>query len=341
MAVDKEVQAEAWNLAFCFIKQSAVVAALELDIPDILEKHGAPMPLSELSAASGCPPDPLYRLMRFLIFHGIFKKTNDPLSPSVNYAPMSLSRLFTRDELGDYVMMQSSAQFRSPVGLTGEALKTGTPFYLKSITGEDSWSDPAYVSHIRAFTNGMNAHARYTAAAIISNHPAAFDGIHSVVDVGGRHGVALGELVEAFPWVRGIAFDLPDVVADAPPRKGMEFVGGSMFESVPTADAVMLMWVLHDWGDKACVEILKKCKEAIPVERGKVMIVEAIIEEDGEGGDEFAGARLSLDMLMMAVTAHGKERSYKEWVHLLNEAGFSRHTVKNIKTLVSVIEAYP
>lgn len=343
MAVDNEVQvhAEAWNLAFSSIKQSAVVAAVELEIPEILEKHGGPMSLSELSAASGCPPEPLYRLMRFLIFHGIFKKTNEPLSPSVSYAQTPLSRLFTRDALGDYVMIQGIPQLRSPVCLTGEALKTGTPLFLKSnIAGEDSWSDPAFGLHVRAFTNAMNAHARFTAAAIIRNYPAAFDGIQSVVDVGGRHGVALGDLVEAFPWVRGIAFDLPDVVADAPPRRGIEFVGGSMFESVPTAEAVMLMWILHDWSDKTCVEILKKCKEAIPAERGKVMIVDAIIDEDGEG-DEFAGARLSLDMTMMAVTAQGKERSYKEWEHLLNEAGFSRHTVKNIKTVVSVIVAYP
>lgn len=342
MVVDKEVQvlAEAWNHAFSYIKPTTLVAAAELEIPDILEKHGGAMSLSELSAASGCPPEPLYRLMRFLIFHGIFKKSDEGSSPSVYYAQTSLSRHFTRDKLGAYMVMQGSPPSRSPVGLSGEALKTGTPLYLKSIDGEDSWSDPAYGFHTRAFTDAMTAHARVTSAAIISNYPEAFDGIRSVVDVGGRHGVALGELVEAFPWVRGITFDLPEIVAEAPPREGIEFVGGSMFESVPKADAVMLMWILHDWSDKACIEILKKCKEAIPADSGKVMIVDAIIDEDGEG-DEFVGARLSLDMIMMAVTAQGKERTYKEWVHLLNEAGFSSHTVKNIKTVESVIEAYP
>ncbi|KAK1325042.1 Tabersonine 16-O-methyltransferase [Acorus calamus] len=37
-----------------------------------------------------------------------------------------------------------------------------------------------------------------------------------------------------------------------------------MFERVPSADAVMLKWILHDWGDEDCVKILKRCKEAIP-----------------------------------------------------------------------------
>ncbi|KAL0281849.1 UNVERIFIED_CONTAM: 3'-hydroxy-N-methyl-(S)-coclaurine 4'-O-methyltransferase 2 [Sesamum angustifolium] len=50
-----------------------------------------------------------------------------------------------------------------------------------------------------------------------------------------------------------------------------------MFESVPKADAVMLMWILHDWSDSLCIDILKKCKEAVPAETGKVIIVEAVI----------------------------------------------------------------
>nr|K0I986.1 RecName: Full=Flavonoid 6-O-methyltransferase 6; Short=ObFOMT6; AltName: Full=Ladanein 6-O-methyltransferase; AltName: Full=Scutellarein-7-methyl ether 6-O-methyltransferase [Ocimum basilicum]AFU50300.1 flavonoid O-methyltransferase 6 [Ocimum basilicum] len=336
MAVDKEVQlhAQAWDHALSYIKPTALDAAVELEIPDILEDHGGPMSLSELSAATGCPREPLYRLMRFLIFHGIFTKSDDC------YAQSPLSRLFTRENLGLYMLMQATPATRSPAGLSGEALKTGTPLYLKSIRGEDSWNDPAYGFHMRAFTNAMTAHSRLTAAAIVTNYPTAFDGVRSVVDVGGRHGMAIGRLVEAFPWVRGITFDLPEIVADAPPLKGVDFVGGDMFKSVPKADAVMLMWILHDWSDDKCIEILKKCKEAIPTSTGKVMIVDAIINEEGEG-DEFSGARLSLDMIMMATTTQGKERSYKEWVHLLNKAGFSKHSVKNIKTIEFVIDAYP
>lgn len=96
---------------------------------------------------------------------------------------------------------------------------------------------------------------------------------------------------------------------------------------------------MHDWSDEACIEILKKCKEAIP-ESGKVMIVDAIVDEEGEG-DDFAGARLSLDLIMMAVMARGKERTYREWEHLLKEAGFRKLVVKNINTIEYVIEAYP
>ncbi|KAF3963319.1 hypothetical protein CMV_012273 [Castanea mollissima] len=50
---------------------------------------------------------------------------------------------------------------------------------------------------------------------------------------------------------------------------GVENVGGDMFESVPKADAAFILWVLHDWADKECIQILKKCKEAIPEDKGK------------------------------------------------------------------------
>ncbi|KAL0349279.1 UNVERIFIED_CONTAM: Acetylserotonin O-methyltransferase [Sesamum angustifolium] len=146
-------------------------------------------------------------------------------------------------------------------------------------------------------------------------------------------------LVKAFPWIKAINFDRPEVVSEAPPIDGIEHVGGDMFESVPKADAVMLMWILHDWSDTLCIDILKKCKEAVPADTGKVIIVEAVIDE--EGGDEYTGARLAIDMAVMAATINGKERTTKEWGQLLDAAGFKRHNIKRMKAIESVIEAYP
>lgn len=104
-----------------------------------------------------------------------------------------------------------------------------------------------------------------------------------------------------------------------------------------------LQWVLHDWADEACINILKKCREAVPVDTGKVIIVDAVLDEDDEEPrDELSGARLLLDMTIMIGTANGKERTAKEWAKLIEAAGFTRHTINHIKaTIESVIEAYP
>jgi len=100
-----------------------------------------------------------------------------------------------------------------------------------------------------------------------------------------------------------------------------------------------LQWVLHDWGDNECIQILKKCREAIPEDKGKVIIVEAVIEEAET--DKLTDVRLALDMIMMAHTNTGKERTFKEWGFVLEKAGFSRYTVKPIPAPQCVIEAFP
>ncbi|TYH78163.1 hypothetical protein ES332_D04G206400v1 [Gossypium tomentosum] len=179
-----------------------------------------------------------------------------------------------------------------------------------------------------------------SARATIEGCPEVFDGVESLVDVGGGNGTTLSLLVKAFPWIRGINFDLPHVVAVAPKSGSIENVGGDMFMSIPNADAAFLMWILHDWDDEECIKILKKCREAIPEDKGKVIIVEAALEEDKED-DELGFVGLMLDMAMMAHTDKGKERTLKEWSYVLRQSGFTRFTVNPICAVQSVIEGYP
>lgn len=73
-----------------------------------------------------------------------------------------------------------------------------------------------------------------------------------------------------------------------------------------------------------------------------MIIVDAILDEDDEEDrDELSGARLLLDMTIMMASAQGKERTAKEWAKLIEAAGFRRHTIKHMKAIESVIEAYP
>ena len=71
--------------------------------------------------------------------------------------------------------------------------------------------------------------------------PGLFDGLSSLVDVGGGNGTTIKLLVKACPWLQGINFDLPHVVSVAAEISGVEHVGGDMFESVPKADAAFIL----------------------------------------------------------------------------------------------------
>lgn len=97
-------------------------------------------------------------------------------------------------------------------------------------------------------------------------------------------------------------------------------------------------WVLHDWNDEECINILKNCKEAIPKNTGRVIIIEAVIDEKE---DNFSDIRLMLDLVMMAHTKKGKERTREEWTYIINAVGFSRYTITPIQAIQSVIQCFP
>ncbi|KAL8479457.1 hypothetical protein ACS0TY_026375 [Phlomoides rotata] len=339
--MEKEAQArvDVWKYALGFTEMRVIKCVVELGLPDVLESHGSPMTLSELSSAVGCPEGGLHRILRCLTHKGIFRKETNPVQSPVQYAQTPLSRLLTRDNMGPFVLVQAG---RSQFGLSAKDLRAGKGSGTAPASTEDEmWSqDNVWCS--KTSQQFLASHAKAATRAVIDNWPESFRGVSSLVDVGGRGGTAVGMLVKAFPWIRGMNFDLPHVVSEAPLLDGVEHVGGNMFEKIPQADAVMLMWILHDWSDELCIEILKKCKEAVPKDGGKVIIVDAVIdEEEEEGRDEYTGARLAMDMTIMSATVNGKERTAGEWTQLINVAGFSKHAIKHMPAIDSVIEAYP
>ena len=74
-----------------------------------------------------------------------------------------------------------------------------------------------------------------------------FSGIQTLVDVGGGNGSNIAHILQQYPEMQGILFDLPHVVERAQPHieaaglsERCEIVGGNFFESVPgNADACM------------------------------------------------------------------------------------------------------
>lgn len=106
---------------------------------------------------------------------------------------------------------------------------------------------------------------------------------------------------------------------------------------------IELQWILHDWDDEECIKILKKCKESIPKSGGKVIIIEAIIEaEKGEKKNKkLSDVGLMFDLVMMAHTNRGKERTAQEWAFLIHQAGFTTHTITPIQAIQSLIQCFP
>ena len=71
----------------------------------------------------------------------------------------------------------------------------------------------------KVFNAGMSGHCTVSMKKLLKIYR-GFDGLKVLVDVGGGVGASLSMIVSAHPSVKGINFDLPHVIADAPSFPG-------------------------------------------------------------------------------------------------------------------------
>jgi hypothetical protein len=169
-----------------------------------------------------------------------------------------------------------------------------------------------------------------------------FSVLRSIVDVGGATGNMLAHILQRHRGPRGVLFDLPHVVADAPAllearevTDRVSIESGSFFERVPAGhDAYILSHIIHDWDWDQCQMILRNCRAAIEPD-GRLLIVEMVLPE----GDTPHPGKM-LDMMML-VGPGGQERTPSEYVELLRPAGFELSRVVATASAVSVVEALP
>ncbi|EAZ15132.1 hypothetical protein OsJ_30546 [Oryza sativa Japonica Group] len=191
------------------------------------------------------------------------------------------------------------------------------------------------------FNTAMVEDSRVAMDIILKESCGVFQGISSLVDVGGGHGAAAAAIATAFPNIKCTVLDLPHIVAEAPTtHSNIQFVGGDFFEFIPAADVVLLKYILHAWQDDDCVKILRRCKEAILARDagGKVIIIEVVV---GIGPKEIVPKEMQIlfDVFMMYVD--GIEREEHEWKKIFLEAGFSDYKITPVLGARSIIEVYP
>lgn len=91
----------------------------------------------------------------------------------------------------------------------------------------------------KVFNRGMSDHSTITMKKILDIYK-GFEGLNTLVDVGGGVGATINMIVSKHPTIKGINFDLAHVIADAPEYPGVVHVGGDMFASVPKGDAIFM-----------------------------------------------------------------------------------------------------
>lgn len=158
-----------------------------------------------------------------------------------------------------------------------------------------------------------------------------------VCDVGGGDGALLSVLLAEHEQLDGIVFELPEVAARVPVRPRLGASAGDAFEAVPSGfDTYLLVNVLHDWDDVAAERLLRNVARALASDEaadgqvptplpGRVVIVES--EAHSRPREDLA---IRADLLMLALTPGGRERTVEEFTALAARAGLRRQQVRRL-----------
>ena len=173
-----------------------------------------------------------------------------------------------------------------------------------------------------------------------------FQGVRTLMDVGGGSGQMLKAILKAHPAMSGVLFDLPHAlqiaeisITEARLKARCRLLNGDFFHSVEHgADAYMLKSVLHDWNDDKCLVILRNCRRATS-ENSRLLIIEQMLPDRLMVSAEHQS--LMRSDLNMLVAFGGAERTEAELRMLLQTSGFVTTRILPLGATFTLIEAAP
>lgn len=324
----------AMQLGTCCVFPMVLKSVIELDVLDIIAQAGPAAHLSPSEIASHLPtqnpdaPSMLDRMLRLLAAYSVIQCSHRTLPDGKVerlYGLTPVCKFLTKKKgeglsLASQALMNMDEVFmQSWFHLDKTVLQGGIPFNnrfgmpLFEYLGSD-------LRFSKIFHTAMSDLTSINVKKFVETYK-GFDGLTSLVDVGGGIGTQLHMIVSKYPHIRGTNFDLPEVVENAPTYQGVQHVGGDMFESVPKGEAILIKGVCHNWNDEECVKLFKNCNEALP-ENGKLILAEYLLPEvvDSSAGTKIA---VDMDMLMLTLVNNGKERTKEEFEALGKAAGFN------------------
>nr|XP_043622355.1 isoflavone 7-O-methyltransferase-like isoform X2 [Erigeron canadensis] len=327
-----EAQAHIYGHFFKYATSMSLGCALELGIPDIIHNHEKPITIQELVSKLNLPITKtfhLQRLMRLLVHSNFFSITKfhdqEDKVEKQGYGLTVSSKLLLKN---------ARRWFRGSESTVFETAH-GTPIW------EFANKNPGFNG---LFNDAMASDSKMM-SLVVENCKEIFQGVDSLVDVGGGTGLNAKILLEAFPHMTCTVFDLPHVVVDMNDTTNLKYVGGDMFSSIPSANAIFFKHVFHNWSDENVLKILKRCREALQLEgddernKGKLVIIDMVVDENHDR-HEITNTKLVFDILMMVLVT-GRERTEGEWEKLFLEAGFNRYRITPICGLRSLMEVFP
>ena len=313
----------------------AVSSIAELGVADLISA-GQPQPVEYLASATKTHEPSLYRILRFMAGHGLFRETGNR-----HFDHTPLSAALRSDAPGSY---RAAAQlfhhiFAAWDGLD-HSIHTGEPGFTKVFGAPVFNYIPMHPELGPVFDAGMTSMNFYETSAMLDAYD--FSGISVLADIGGGNGSLISAVLARYPEMTGMLFDLGHVVGRA--QENLKAAGlanrcsvieGSFFETIPAgADAYLFRHIIHDWTDEQSIQILGHCRNVIPA-NGKILIVDCVVPAGN-------APSLSKDMdIIMLTYPGGQERTEAQFRALLKASGFELKSITPTTSMISVVEGKP
>lgn len=244
-----QAQALIWNFSFNYMKSMSLKCAIELGIPDIIHNHGQSVTLSKLIESLPVHPSKthcIHRLMRLLVLSGFFakEKGDHQTQREEKYSLTPASRLLLKDEpcrLAPIFFTQFEQEFQQPNLFLSTWLQNSDDSAFETFHGMAFWDFVSQNPRFQSLFNGeMVSDSKLMAQIMVKDCKKVFEGLRSLVDVGGGTGTMGKAIAKTFPHMKCTVFDLPHVVANLQGTENLNFFGGDMFQGIPPANALML-----------------------------------------------------------------------------------------------------
>ena len=317
-----------------FIVSRTIYVAAKLGLADQLAS--GPKSAAELAGPMQVHAPSLHRLMRTLASLGVLTERTE--------------QRFALTDLGEALKTGAPGSARSTVIYSGSpAAQSGWDYLGYSVeTGKPGFEKAQGVSVFEYLAQHPEEASLFSEmmVGLHSQEPPAvaaaydFSVCKTIIDVGGATGNLLAAILSHHAGPRGILFDRPHVVTDAPTllaAKGVSdrvtIESGDFFKNVPTgADTYILSHIIHDWDEDQCLTILGNVRKAMNP-TGRLLLVEMVLPP----GDAPHPGKI-LDMTML-VSMGGQERTEVEYESLLSKAGFRLMQVMPTSSAASILEA--
>ncbi|XLU76536.1 hypothetical protein S245_035589 [Arachis hypogaea] len=349
---------KASSFAFAQVFPAILNAAIDMNLFDIISKAESSLGMSASEIASKIPKQHsemgsrLERMLPSLVAHSLLtcsiRTINEDGDTERVYAVSPVGQYYTStyhhdEQRGSWIAMSTLTYqgYRNLWTDTKDAiLDANNQNHFQKMYGKMAFEYMETDTELGNLFGQAMSQAGSLGLKQVLNAYKGFEGISTLVDVGGGYGQTLKQIIFQYPSIKAINFDLPHVVKNAPPHPGIEHIGGDMFKTVPKGDAILLKRVCHNWGDEECVKFLRNCYEALPP-HGKVIVLDTLLPEIPKSTSSKDTQAVDLDFLIFLFHG-GKERTEKQFEKLCKASGFSRFQVacNDSSIIVAVMEFY-